>query len=152
MSDDLRERLLASYADVGEAMVIQSLLEAEGIACRVADLAQIPSHMLGIAGSLNRSVGLYVLESDVERATSLLATLAAPENAVDEEALAAEAEAAAIPAQEAAAPPSSEPPGERDTPTTRSRPRSVSAMSSIPRAVVAVLVTLAVLLVVRGCG
>jgi hypothetical protein len=94
MADDLRERLLASYADLGQAMVIQNVLETEGIPCRVGDLADLPAHVLGIAGGMRRSVGLWVLEADVERATTLLATLGAPE-AIDEEALAAEALAAA---------------------------------------------------------
>lgn len=93
MGDDLRERLLASYADLGEALVIQNVLETEGIPCRVGDLANLPAHVLGIAGGMRRAVGLWVLESDAERATALLAELGAPD-AVDEEALAVEALAA----------------------------------------------------------
>src|SRR5512140_1405323 len=90
MGDPLRERLLASYADLGEALVVQNVLETEGIPCRVGDLANLPAHVLGIAGGMRRSVGLWVLESDAERATALLAELGAPE-AIDDEALAAEA-------------------------------------------------------------
>ncbi len=93
MRADLGERLLASYADLGEAMVAKSFLEAQGIPCRTDDLANLASHALGIAGSLGRSVGLWVLEADVERAVSLLAG-ATSENLVDEDALAAEAIAA----------------------------------------------------------
>ncbi len=148
MADDLRERLLASCADMGEAMVIQNVLQAGGVPCRVADLAHIPSHMFGIAGALGRSVGLWVLEVDVERATSLLATLAATGGAVDEEALAAEALAAAAPGTEE---PETE--TEQVVAPERARPASASAAQSprFARAMLAFLAALAALLAWRGC-
>ena len=74
MAEDLRDCLLASYADMGEAMVAQNVLEVGGVSCRIGDLAHIPSHLFGMAGGLGRSVGLWVLDIDVERASSLLAT------------------------------------------------------------------------------
>jgi hypothetical protein len=88
--------MLASYADRGEAMAIQTVLEAHGIPSSLEDFERMPSHVFGIAGAIGRSVALYVLEVDAERASTLLSTLGAPENAVDEEALAAEAEAATL--------------------------------------------------------
>jgi Putative prokaryotic signal transducing protein len=146
MADDLRERLLASYAHTGEAMVIQNVLEAGGVPCRVADLEHIPTHVLGMAGGLGRSVGLWVLEMDVERATSLLAALRTTDGGVDEEALAAEALAAAPPgrvgpeAQQAVAPARRHP--SRD---------SAAHFPWFVRATVAVVVALAALLALRGC-
>jgi hypothetical protein len=83
---------------MGEAMVAQSVLEAGGVPCRIGDLASIPSHLYGIAGGMGRSVGLWVLEIDVERASSLLAS-GGDGSHVDEAALAAEAMAAAPPAE-----------------------------------------------------
>ncbi len=75
MADPARERLLASYGDLGEAMVAENVLHAGGVACRVGDLAGLPSHLLGSLGGLNRSVGIWVLEADVARAHSVLATM-----------------------------------------------------------------------------
>jgi Putative prokaryotic signal transducing protein len=96
--EHLRECLLASYAHMGEAMIAQNVLEAAGVPCRVGDLANIPSHLFGIAGAMGRSVGLWVLEIDLERATKLLES-GVTEN-VDEDALAAEAMAAAPPEED----------------------------------------------------
>ena len=146
MADALRERLLASCADAGEAMVIQSVLEANGVPCRVADLANVPAHMFGMPGALNRAVGVWVLEGDVERATSLLATLGAPESGVDEEALAVEAMAAGPR-------PSEEPGAERAVAPRRASPLVAGAGHSrwLARAVVASLAVLAGLLAWRGC-
>lgn len=145
MADDLGERLLASYADLGEAMVIQNVLETEGIPCRIADLAQLPSHVFGMGGTLGRSVGLWVLEVDAERAVSLLAALGAPETAVNEEALTAEALAAGpASTRERVAP--------ADTPA---RGRSLTAgpgvSSRLTRVASAVLALLAAIAIARGC-
>ncbi len=139
MAHALRECLLASYADAGEAMVIQTVLEANGVPCRVGDLANVPSHLFGIGGAAGRSLGLWVLEADAERATSLLATLGAPES-VDEEALAAEATAAAAPpAREAGA-------------ARRAPWRASAARPRWPlRAAFASLVVLVLLAAWRGC-
>jgi putative signal transducing protein len=142
MAEELRERLLASYAGMGEAMVVQNVLEAGGVPCRLADLEQLPSHMLGMAGGLGRSVGLWVLEADVERATALLGTLAATGAGVDEEALEAEALAAA-------------PAGGATREAARAAgPRAVRAARApwIARAAIALAVAAAVLLASRGCG
>jgi hypothetical protein len=143
MAGNLRERLLASYADLGEAMVIQNVLEAGGVPCRVADLAQVPSHLFGIAGALGRSVGLWVLEADVDRATSLLATMATAGSGVDEEALEREALAAAPVGAE----PRTEPPA-----PDRVRPARAtgSPLSWFARAAVVLVVVLAAL-ATRGC-
>lgn len=144
MADGLRERLLASYAHMGEAMVIQNVLEAGGVPCRVADLGHVPSHMFGIAGALGRSVGLWVLEVDVERATSLLATLATTDGGVDEETLAAEALAAAVPgSREREAQPAVAP----------VRPARASAARSpwFVRATFVLVAALVALLASRGC-
>lgn len=146
MADDLRERLLASYADLGEAMVIQNVLEASGVPCRVADLGHIPAHMFGIAGALGRSVGIWVLEADVERAASLLATMGASESGVDEEALAAEAMAAPAPS-------SDEPAAEQVIAPARARPPL--AREAHPRRSAAIFVLLSVvaaLLASRACS
>jgi hypothetical protein len=146
MADDLRERLLASYAHTGEAMVIQNVLEAGGVPCRVADLEHLPSHMFGMAGALGRSVGLWVLEVDVDRATSLLATMATTDGGVDEEALAAEALAAAAPGS-----------GKPGTVQVDAPARVGPARPSAPhlpwfaRATFAFAVVLAGLLAWRGC-
>ena len=91
VGDRFQRRMLASYADRGEAMAVQALLAAHGIHSTIEDLAQLPDHLVS---AYKRSVALYVYEEEAERAATLLATLAAPENTVDEEALAAEAEAA----------------------------------------------------------
>lgn len=144
MGDDLRERLLASYPDMGQAMVVQNVLESEGIACRIADLGELPSHAFGMAGGLRRSVGLWVLELEAERARSLLAELDSADGAVDEEALAAEALAA--------------PPAERRAEAEPERPRGRRLTAErvvspwLGSTVVVVLVVLAALAVVRGCG
>lgn len=95
MLEPSRDRLLASYADMGEAMVVQNVLQTGGVTSRLADLAQVPSHMFGIAGALNRSVGLWVREDDVERACALLATMQEAGAGLDEDELTAEALAAA---------------------------------------------------------
>jgi Putative prokaryotic signal transducing protein len=146
MADDLRERLLASYAHMGEAMVIQNVLETGGVPCRVADLSEVPRHMFGIAGSLGRSVGLWVLEADVERATSLLASMEVTGGGVDEEALAAEALAA--PAPESVEP--ERVPGDA-TARARRGPGSEAGLPWSVRAVLAFAVALAALLAWRGC-
>ena len=161
VGDDLRERLLASYADLGEAMVIQNVLEAEGIASRVEDLGHVPDHVFGIAGALKRSVGLYVLEVDVDRAGALLATLGAPENAVDEEALRAQAEAAVLRAEESPAPESpawelrrQAPSPERAAAAAATRPRRAGARSAGPpwRIAAAVAVAAGALAFLRTCA
>ncbi|HET9599685.1 MAG TPA: DUF2007 domain-containing protein [Anaeromyxobacteraceae bacterium] len=146
---EMRETLLASYADLGEAMVIENVLEAEGIPCRVADLAQLPAHTLGIGGRYGRSVGLWVLEADLERARSVLATLGAPEHAVDEEALAAAAEAA-TPGE----PPEPEAPPHAPEPPQARRPAGAVVSRSPAAAIAAVVVVASALVLVlsRGCG
>ncbi|HEU4384723.1 MAG TPA: DUF2007 domain-containing protein [Anaeromyxobacteraceae bacterium] len=144
MADRLREHLLATFADRGAAMVIESVLEANGVPCRVGDVAGIPAHMLGIAGAAGRSVGVWVLEQDAERATSLLATMEAPGSGVDEEALAAEAMAAP--------PPHDTPePGQVVAPARASPPVGRAGRSPWPRAVFASLAVLAALAAWRGC-
>lgn len=94
MADDHRDCLLASYADMGEAMVIQNVLETEGIRCRMLDLDNVPPHLFGMPGAAGRSVGLWVSGADVDRARSLLTTLGSTETTVDAAALEAEALAA----------------------------------------------------------
>lgn len=145
MADDLRERLLASYAETGEAMVVQNVLETEGIPCRVADLAQLPRHVFGMAGALGRSVGVWVLEVDAERAKELLATLGTAEAGVDEEALVAEALAAA------SSSPEEEP--ARAGPPARARPLTAGSAASpwLSRAVGIGFAVLAIVLISRGC-
>jgi hypothetical protein len=96
MGDDVRERLLASYGDMGQAMVAQSVLESGGVPCRVGDLAGLPGHLMGSLGGINRSVGVWVLEPDVERATAMLAATETADGGVDEEALAAAAPGGAV--------------------------------------------------------
>jgi hypothetical protein len=140
--DDLREQLLASYADFGEAMVTQNLLEAEGIPCRVADLSGVPDSVLGIAGRFHRSYGLYVLDVDAERACTLLATLSATENALSDEALAAEAAASASPSQEYE---------ERGRAPVRSQAHPARAARPLWGALLAAIAVIAALLVVRAC-
>jgi len=146
MADRIREHLLASCADTGEAMVLKSVLEANGVLCRIGDLAGVPAHLFGIAGAAGRSVGVWVLEGDVERATSLLATLGTPESGVDEEALAAEAIAAA-------APPSAEAEPEPVIARARPSPPVAGARPSgrLGRSILASLMVLAALLAWRGC-
>lgn len=146
MADDLRERLLTTYAHMGEAMVVQNVLQAGGVPCRVADLAHVPSHMLGVAGAMGRSVGLWVLEVDVERATSLLAALATTEARVDEDALAAEALGAAGPGSEGRG-------SARAIAPARLRPVPARAARSpwLVRVATALAVAGAALLAVRGC-
>jgi hypothetical protein len=147
MADASRDRLLASYADMGEAMVIQNLLEAEGIRCRIMDLDNVPAHLFGILGPISRSVGVWVAEPELERAVSLLSTLGAVETRIDEEALAAEALAAA---------PARASDGERRPLPAPERGRTRSAAEARApwrgAATVAVLVAGAALLLARGCG
>jgi hypothetical protein len=143
MADDLRERLLASYADMGEAMVVQNVLQAGGVPCRVADLGHVPSHMFGMAGGLGRSVGLWVLEVDVERATTLLATLGATDGGVDEEALTAEALAAA--------PRGSESPEEEMPASGRPSVTRTARSPWLVRVVFALVVGVVMVLASRGC-
>ncbi len=147
MGDDLREQLLASYPDAGQAMVVQSVLEAEGIACRIADLGELPSHTFGMAGGLHRSVGLWVLAPEAERARELLAELGSPEGAVDEEALAAEALAAPPPGSQAAEPEPAQPVRGRRLTADH---RVVSPW--LGSTVLVILVILAALAATRGCG
>jgi hypothetical protein len=144
MTDDARDRLLASYAEMGEAMVIQNVLESEGIACRVGDLDNLPAHTFGILGWTGRSVGIWVAERDVERAKGLLVTLGSPETGVDEEALAAEALRAAPdgPEREAA---------EAAT-TPRGRPLTPPAFRAAFWAAAAGVVLAGALLVSARCG
>jgi hypothetical protein len=78
MNDRLRETLLVSCADLGEALVVQSFLQAAGIPCRlgVDDRAPVPCDVTGNDGPLApRPVGMWVLEADVARAHSVLATM-----------------------------------------------------------------------------
>ena len=160
MPEPLRELLLASYADMGEAMVVRSVLEARGVTCRIGDLANLPTHVFGIAGGLRRSVGLYVLETDVERASAVLAS-GMSENEVDEEALAAAAMAAApegaevdeaAEADEAA--PSDEAEQELMAAPLESAPPAVQPTHSpwLARAIFAFVVAFVALLVSRACG
>jgi hypothetical protein len=144
MADEMRERLLASYGDMGEAMVVQTVLEAGGVPCRIADLADLPRHMFGILGAMDRSVGLWVLEADVERATALLGTMETTESGVDEEALAAEALTAAAPA--GAGP--QEPLASRSRRTWEAR----HAPGIWRVALVVAVSAVAVLLAARGCA
>jgi putative signal transducing protein len=126
---------------MGEAMVVQNVLQAGGVPCRIADLEQIPTHMLGMAGALGRSVGLWVLEPDVERATSLLATMATTDAGVDEEALEAEA-LSARPGRE-----------EADGEPARLRPARANVARSpwFVRPVVVLVAGAVALLAWRGC-
>ncbi len=144
MADPVRERLLASYGDLGEAMVAENVLHAGGVACRTGDLAGLPSHLLGSLGGINRSVGIWVLETDVERAVTLLAEMEAAGSAVDEDALAAEALAAAPPDAPAAQEPFAS--SSRRTPVSRHAP----GMGRL--ALVVAVSAVAVLLAARGCA
>lgn len=94
MPDDLREQLLASYPDVGPAMVAQSVLESGGVPCRIYDLAGLPQQVFGMMGAHARPVGLWVLNVNAERAAAMLAEAGAEGAVVDENELAAEALAA----------------------------------------------------------
>jgi hypothetical protein len=143
MADDLRERLLASFGDMGEAMVAQNVLDSAGVPCRVADLAGLPSHMMGTLGGINRSVGIWVLEPDVERAVAMLAAPGASGSGVDEEALTAEALAAAPPDEPAQEPFAS--PSQR-----AAEARHAPGIGRV--ALVVVVSTVAVLLAQRGCA
>jgi len=121
MTPTAREVLLASYADQGEAMVVQNVLETAGVPCRVGDLAHVPAHMFGIAGAMGRSVGIWVGEADVERARAVLDEMGGVEHGVDPHALEAEALAAgqhAVEGEDAADEPT---PGERAAGAVTSR-------------------------------
>jgi hypothetical protein len=146
MPDDLRERMLASYADLGEAMVVQNVLETGGVPCRVADLGNLPSHVVGMPGGMNRSMGLWVLEADVDRARELLATLGSTEHGVDEEALAAEALAAVAPEGHESGRLAPEP--------ARGRPLAAERRPApwLGRAVFALFVAMALAWLARGCA
>ncbi len=146
MADRRRERLLATCADRGEAMVIESVLEANGVICRVGDLAGVPAHMFGIAGAAGRSVGVWVLETEVERATLLLATLGTPGSGMDEEALAAEAVSAAAPLAGA-------PETEQVVEPVRASPSAAAAAPSrwSGLAILVPILVLAAVLAWRGC-
>jgi hypothetical protein len=93
MDENLNQKLLASFGDMGEALVAQSILEAGGVPCRVGDLAGLPKDLYGMIGSLGRIAGIWVLAVDVERATALLAEMR-ESGPIDDAALAAEAMAA----------------------------------------------------------
>jgi hypothetical protein len=149
MANGDRERLLSTYGDMGAAMAVQSVLEAEGIPCRVGDLEGIPDHMRGMLGGLNRSVGVWVLESDVERAVELLGS-AEQGGAPSEEALAAEALAAGGAPAEPGAPPAGpepEPAPARDPP--RQSPGSAGPVGGLFLVAAAALAF--VVLQARGC-
>lgn len=73
MDPELDQKLLASFADLAEAQVARSVLEAAGIPCRVDDLGQLPGVMLSELGSLGRSAGIWVLAGDLERAAAAIA-------------------------------------------------------------------------------
>jgi hypothetical protein len=78
MNHRLRETLLVRCADLGEALVVQSFLEGAGIPCRlgVDDRAPVRCDVTRNDGPLApRPVGLWVLEADVARAHSVLATM-----------------------------------------------------------------------------
>lgn len=123
MSRDLDQKLVASFADLGEAKLAGSILEDLGIPYRMADLAQLPRGVFGESGTLGRSAGIWVLEADHDRAAAALAELRSSEAAVDESALAAEALAARPAPGVRAAGPESEGTVERVGP----RPRSALA-------------------------
>jgi len=149
MSDSSRDRLLASYGDMGEAMVVQNVLQAGGVSCRLVDLAQVPSHMFGIAGGLNRSVGLWVREDDVERASALLASLQKAGADLDEDELTAEALAAAPSAADADTEPEQVVVAERHAvPATAREPRS----PLLGRMLLVSGLALAALLAFQRCG
>jgi len=104
MDPRLDKHLIASFADTTEALAAQTALEAEGIPCEVGDLAQVPSpYLIGGLGALGRSVGIWVLQVDAERARAVIAELR-ESDAVDEGALAAEALAGVAPGGEEPAP------------------------------------------------
>jgi hypothetical protein len=145
MADDLGELLLASFADMGEAMVVQNVLEAGGMPCRIGDLANVPRHVFGIAGALGRPVGLWVLEANAERARALLADMKSGTGGIDEEALAAEALGAAPVTAGGAGPPG---PAARDP----SPGASAGRLPRVVTAAIAAVVVLAVLMASRGCA
>ncbi len=146
MSDGTRERLLASYGDMGHAMVVQNALESGGVPCRVGDLAGVPNHMLGMFGMAGRSIGVWVLEADAEQAAALLATLEGGDGGLDEDALAAEAMAAAPEPSHPGAPSADQGTAAR---TARSA-RPTRAPWLGPAALAVLVVT--VLLTTRACG
>lgn len=132
MNDRLRETLLVSCADLGEALVVQSFLHAAGIPCRlgVDDRAPVPCDVAGNDGPLApRPVGIWVLEADVARAHSVLATMS-PATAAGPD---AEAPSTARPSHPAAPAPSA---GRR--------------AGWVAPAVMAVVLLVAALLAVRG--
>jgi hypothetical protein len=143
--DGLGELMLASFADMGEAMVVQNVLEAGGVPCRIADLANLPRHVFGIAGAAGRPVGIWILEVDAERARALLADLDTGATGVDEDALAAEALGGASAAGEGegsgAGAGRGRAPGER-----------AGRLPSIVTAAIVALVVIAFLLASRGCA
>lgn len=137
MPDDLREQLLASYPDVGPAMIAQSVLESGGVPCRIYDLAGLPPQVFGMMGAHARPVGLWVLDVNAERAAAMLAAAGADGAVVDEDALAAEALAAA-PAEIAAPPAATEVIAARE-PSTRSGAGQRSGRAVVVLAVIAVM-------------
>jgi hypothetical protein len=150
MADPDLERLLASYGDLGEAMVAENVLRSGGVPCRVGDLAGLPSHLLGSLGGINRSVGIWVLETDVQRAVALLADMEAVGTALDEEALAAEAMAAVPPG----APEARHAPAPQEPFASRSRRAWEARHAPGGGRVALVLAAAAIALVVgaRGCA
>ena len=145
--DGLGELLLASFADMGEAMVVQNVLEAGEVPCRVADLANLPRHVFGIAGAAGRPVGIWILEVDAERARALLADMDTSATGVDEEALAAEALGVAKAGAEGEGEGPGAGAGRSSSPSERA-----GRLPSVVTAVIAALVAIAVLLGSRGCA
>jgi hypothetical protein len=144
MSDDPGEHLLASYPGLAAAVVAQNVLEAGGVPCRIADLANLPQYAFSIMGAYARPVGLWVLEADVERAEALLDSTDGDGSAVDEEALAAEALAAAP------APPGASPAAE--VPVRRAPPARPKSQLLGPAAVALVIVAIAAAIASHACG
>jgi len=100
MTESARDELLRSFPDMGSALMAQNVLEAEGLHCRLNDLANVPAHALGIWGGMGRSVGLWVRDVDVERANELLQTMGSAEAPVNAADLEAEALAAPTPPED----------------------------------------------------
>jgi hypothetical protein len=147
MTDPLRECLLASYSSAAEAMLVQNVLEAGGVPCRVGDLANLPSFMFGVLGPMGRSVGVWVLEANAERARALRLEMGSPASSLDEAAVAEEAMAAGLPGAAPAAeveglPPGAEPEAAHATPPTLSWGALLSALAAV---------AVAALVALRGC-
>ncbi len=96
MTEELEDKLVASFDDVSEAELARSVLEGEGIGCRVGALGHVP-HVMGEFGVLGSRAGVWVPAAELERARAVLADLQAATDRVDPAALADEAVAARMP-------------------------------------------------------